>query len=66
MLNILIGIFYVALIALISYLLYYIIKTAIKDAFNEIECKIEMNNDTTFENTNFMDNIKDEKNTSDE
>ena len=37
MINVLIGIFYVALIALISYLLYYIIKTAIKDAYAELE-----------------------------
>ena len=35
MINVLIGIFYVALIALTSYLLYYIIKTAIKDAYYE-------------------------------
>ena len=37
MINVLIGIFYVALVALSSYLLYYIIKTAIKDAYYEIE-----------------------------
>ena len=36
MINVLIGIFYIALIALISYLLYYIIKIAIKDAYYEI------------------------------
>lgn len=39
MINILIGIFYIALIALISYLLYYIIKIAIKDAYYELEFK---------------------------
>lgn len=55
MINVLIGIFYVALVALSSYLLYYIIKTAIKDAYYEIEYndyedddKIEYNN-TTFD-----------------
>lgn len=37
MINILIGIFYVALIALISYLLYYIIKCAVKDAHYELD-----------------------------
>lgn len=37
MINVLIGIFYIALISLVSYLLYYIIKIAIKDAYNEIE-----------------------------
>ena len=39
MINILIGIFYIALVALTSYLLYYIIKIAIKDAYYEIEFK---------------------------
>ena len=39
MINILIGIFYVAIIALTSYLLYYIIKMSIKDAYYEIEFK---------------------------
>ena len=37
MINVLIGIFYIALIALISYLLYFIIKTSIKDAYYEIK-----------------------------
>lgn len=57
MINVLIGIFYIALIALISYLLYYIIKIAIKDAYYEIEFKD--NEDTqiekTYENTKFND-----------
>ena len=39
MINILIGIFYIALIALISYLLYFIIKTSIKDAYYELDYK---------------------------
>ena len=34
MINVLIGIFYIALIALVSYLLYFIIKTAIKENVN--------------------------------
>ena len=57
MINVLIGIFYIALIALISYLLYYIIKIAIKDAYTELEfksnetCSIE----TTYENTDLED-----------
>lgn len=37
MINVLIGIFYIALIALVSYLLYFIIKTAIKDAYYELD-----------------------------
>jgi len=37
MINILIGIFYIALIALVSYLLYFIVKVAIKDAYYELE-----------------------------
>ena len=37
MINVLIGIFYIALIALISYLLYFIIKIAIKDAYYELD-----------------------------
>ena len=37
MINVLIGIFYIALIALISYLLYFIIKVAIKDAYYELD-----------------------------
>ena len=44
MINILIGIFYIALIALISYLLYFIIKTSIKDAYYELDCKIDDEN----------------------
>lgn len=59
MINVLIGIFYVALVALISYLLYYIIKIAIKDAYYEIEYKND--DDATYENTTFNEN---EKNTS--
>ena len=53
MINVLIGIFYIALIALISYLLYYIIKIAIKDAYYEIEFKTdeEGHKDKTYENT---------------
>ena len=53
MINVLIGIFYIALIALISYLLYYIIKIAIKDAYYELEFKTSEDNDTTFENQDF-------------
>ena len=49
MINVLIGIFYVALIALVSYLLYYLIKTAIKDAYYELD----LNKTLTYENTNF-------------
>lgn len=56
MINVLIGIFYVALIALTSYLLYYIIKTAIKDAYSEIEL-ISDDENTTYENTD-LDNKK--------
>lgn len=37
MINVLIGIFYIALIALVSYLLYFIVKIAIKDAYYELE-----------------------------
>lgn len=48
MINILIGIFYIALVALTSYLLYYIIKIAIKDAYYEIEFK-EEEKETTYE-----------------
>ena len=55
MINVLIGIFYVALIALISYLLYYIIKIAIKDAYYEIEFKSNDCEEKTFENTNLDD-----------
>ena len=52
MINILIGIFYVALIALISYLLYYIIKSAIKDAHYEMDyyCN-EDDDEATYDNT---------------
>ncbi len=52
MINILIGIFYIALVALVSYLLYYIIKIAIKDAYYEIEFKQDDEENTTYENTN--------------
>ena len=47
MINILIGIFYIALVALTSYLLYYIIKIAIKDAYYEIEFR-EEEKETTY------------------
>lgn len=54
MINILIGIFYIALVALISYLLYFIIKTAIKDAYNEIDY-IDKDDDkeNNYNNTSF-------------
>lgn len=58
MINVLIGIFYIALIALISYLLYYIIKIAIKDAYYEIEFKTnddEYNDNKINKNTNLED-----------
>ena len=57
MINVLIGIFYIALVALISYLLYYIIKIAIKDAYYELEFK---NHDdlNEYKNTN-LDSDKD-------
>ena len=54
MINIIIGIFYIALVALSSYLLYYIIKNAIKDAYYEIEFKnpedIKPNKNTELDN----------------
>lgn len=56
MINILIGIFYVALVALVSYLLYYIIKIAIKDAYYEIEYKT--NDEKEYDNTSFDDSTK--------
>lgn len=61
MINILIGIFYIALIALISYLLYYIIKIAIKDAYYEIEFKSDdaVYENKTYENTD-LDETKEE------
>ncbi len=57
MINVLIGIFYIALVALISYLLYYIIKIAIKDAYYEIEFKCDESEkeETTYENTEIDD-----------
>lgn len=55
MINVLIGIFYIALVALISYLLYYIIKVAIKDAYYEIEFKCDEKEETTYENTEIDD-----------
>lgn len=57
MINVLIGIFYIALIALISYLLYYIIKIAIKDAYYEIEFKSDDDypQENLYENTKFND-----------
>lgn len=58
------GIFYIALVALVSYLLYYIIKIAIKDAYYEIEFKdedkIEQINVTSYENTLLKDENDDE------
>lgn len=58
MINILMGIFYIALVALTSYLLYYIIKIAIKDAYYEIEFKQD-EEETTYENNN-LNNEEDE------
>ena len=56
MINILIGIFYVALILLFSYLFYYIIKIAIKDAYYELEYKdMGKDSDYTYENTDIED-----------
>ena len=52
------GIFYIALVALTSYLLYYIIKIAIKDAYYEIEFKQD-EEETTYENNN-LTNEEDE------
>lgn len=49
MINVLIGIFYIALIALVSYLFYYIIKIAIKDAYYELEMKKDDSMDTPYE-----------------
>ena len=49
MINVLIGIFYIALIALISYLLYFIIKVAIKDAYYELDCSNSSGEDNKFE-----------------
>ena len=53
MINVLIGIFCIALATLISDLLYYIIKIAIKDAYYEIEFKCDESEkeETTYENT---------------
>ena len=55
MINILIGIFYIALIALVSYLLYYIIKSAIKDAHYELDYCYDKNDgcddEDTYDNT---------------
>ena len=51
MINILIGIFYIALVALVSYLLYYIIKIAIKDAYYELEFK-NQDDVSDYKNTN--------------
>ena len=49
MINVLIGIFYIALIALISYLLYFIIKVAIKDAYYELDYCNKENDEEKFE-----------------
>lgn len=49
MINVLIGIFYIALIALVSYILYFIIKTAIKDAYYELDFKTDSDDDNKFE-----------------
>ena len=52
MINVLLGVFYIALVALVSYLLYYIIKTSIKDALYEIELIKETESvEETYENT---------------
>ena len=55
MINVLIGIFYIALVALVSYLLYYIIKIAIKDAYYELEFK-NQDDITEYKNTKFDSN----------
>lgn len=62
MINVLIGVFYIALIALVSYLLYYIIKIAIKDAYYEIEMKSDEEKDDSYvyENTD-VDNEQSSK-----
>ena len=49
MINVLIGIFYIALIALVSYLLYFIVKVAIKDAYYELELNSSNNDEEEFE-----------------
>ena len=49
MINVLIGIFYIALIALVSYLLYFIIKVAIKDAYYELDCSNKDCDEDNFE-----------------
>lgn len=54
MINVIIGIFYIALVALTSYLLYYIIKIAIKDAYYEIEFKTP-EVDSNYQNTELDD-----------
>ena len=54
MINVIIGMFYIALVALTSYLLYYIIKIAIKDAYYEIELRVPEEKNT-YENTKFED-----------
>ena len=62
MINVLIGIFYIALIALVSYLLYYIIKIAIKDAYFELDYKSEdhsIQENNTYENTDLEEKNKD-------
>lgn len=56
MINVLIGIFYIALIALISYLLYFIIKIAIKDAYYELDC-----NDSSSDDENKFDYISNDE-----
>lgn len=58
MINVLIGIFYIALVALISYLVYFIIKIAIKDAYYELEFKSIEKEDQDYNNTNFDDKEK--------
>ena len=55
MINVLIGIFYIALVALVSYLIYYIIKIAIKDAYYEIELKCNNDEINDLKNTKFDD-----------
>ena len=55
MINVLIGIFYIILVALVSYLLYFIIKIAITDAYYELEFK-NQDEEKTYENTNLDKN----------
>ena len=51
MINVLIGIFYIALVALVSYLFYYLIKMAIKDVYYELDLTKEDSKDNSYEDT---------------